>query len=233
MSWVRKKKIALLILLFILHTEAVPTTPPMNCPASGLVCPVGLWKMHTVLRQQHHTLSKHSLKLDVIFYLHADPIPLFYTQFQRGKCFFFHLPTAQGRGIFTCGRRTGARATTPAWQHLRLPCGVKWCRRHCVKGEGFFFFFLLNESNLINITIRSLVWKQCGTKFSNCSLCHITLGTFVHSAHLALPAFNFTLNTLCPCWHSAPVEHRLDWDAKNNKIHKMANIWMCIWKTCL
>lgn len=122
--------------------------PPVNCQASGLVCPMGLWKMHTVLRQQHHTLSKPSPKQGVIFYLHADPIPLFYTQFQQGKCFFFHLPTAQGRGIFTCGHRTGARATTPAWQHLRLPCGVKWCRRHCVKGEVFFFFFLL----------MSLIW---------------------------------------------------------------------------
>lgn len=119
MSWVRKKKIALSLLLLLLIIiiinlayRSCSYSSPVNCPASGLVCPMDLWKMHTVLRQQHHTFSKHSPKQDVIFYLRADPIPLFYTQFQQGKCFFFHLPTAQGRGIFTCGCRTGARATT-------------------------------------------------------------------------------------------------------------------------
>lgn len=117
------------------------------------------------------------------------PSPCFPPNSSWENAFSFTSPqhTGQSRGIFTCGCRTCARDASPARRHLRLPHGVKRCRRHCVKGEGFFFS-PLNESNLINITIRSLVWKQCRAKFSNCSLCHITLGTFARGAHLAPPA---------------------------------------------
>lgn len=142
-------------------------------------------------RRQHQALSKDSPKQEILSYLHTDPIPAFCTQFKQWK-YLSPSPshsTGDKVGGFHLQAQDSCKCHHPVWQHLRLLCGVKRCRRRCVKGEGCsIFFFPFNESNLINITIRSLVWKQCRAKFSNCSLCHITLGTFVRGAHLALPA---------------------------------------------
>lgn len=98
--------------------------------------------------------------------------PVFTPNFSRENAFSFTSP--EHKGIFTCGCRTGARATTPAWQHLRLPCGVKWCRRHCVKGEGVFFSLLMSliwltsafaplcgnnvEPNLVTVVYATSPW---------------------------------------------------------------------------
>lgn len=114
------------------------------------------------------------------------PSPCFTPNFSRENAFSFTSPQHKAGGFSPAGAGL-VQEPPPRRDNTSASCvglsdaeGVVWRVR--------VFFFPLNESNLINITIRSLVWKQCGAKFSNCSLCHITLGTFVHSAHLAPPA---------------------------------------------
>lgn len=180
--------------------------------------------------QQHQALKKHSPKQKILHYLHSDPILLFFIRVQQGKCFFLHFPTAHGaklgdfhpQGQDQCETRNPDAATPPP-PSLGLSDAEGVVRRARV---GYcLYFFSLNESNLINITVRSLVWKQCKAKFSNHSLCHITLGTFVRGAHLAPPALTSpstpSSHTSAHHWWSAGLIGPLN----SNKIHQIINIF--------
>lgn len=169
-----------------------------------------------------------SRKYYIIYTL--TPSSCFSLESSRENAFFFTFPQHMGQswGISTRRGRTSVRPATPMRRHLRLQVGVKRCRRRRAKGEGGLlplFFFPLNESNLINITVRSLVWKQCKAKFSNHSLCHITLGTFVRGAHLAPPALTSpstpSSHTGAHHWWSAGLIGPLN----SNKIHQIINIF--------
>lgn len=136
---------------------------------------------HTALiwRQQHPALPEHSPKHPGLL---LTPSPCFSPNsgIFHPKSTVFHNTRGQAGGFHLRAQDACSSNTSVSRVGLSDAEGV-------VQGRGWlvFFFFPLNESNLINITIRSLVWKQCRAKFSNRSLCHITLGTFVCGAHLA------------------------------------------------
>lgn len=166
---------------------------PMKCTAAGLA--------HRTIRAMHAPFQYEGSRMQPSrstpqsILTSCWPCPPDFHQIWMFSTLKLCLP--QHLGDSTCGHRVSAE------QHLCLPCGVKQCRRRCVKGEGGWLFFFFPLMSLIWLT--SQFAPLCGNN-AEPNLVSIVYATSpwvpLFAVHIWRDSFNFTLSTLHPCWHS-------------------------------